>query len=877
MESNIEKIFQQYREYLENNAKGDIESIKQQLNSFEKKTFWVEFLTLLINNTKNYFSAFKKTIEDILFQIINNFDKGKISTHILYYILYNFSIYYFFHIKKQENDFIKLCNNDNLPLPFFILFIIYINNKNKDIGKYPEIIEFLNRINIAYNGIIESLFNQFLNACYIYNENINKDKISIKLEEIIIILDFIADLKIGQFSNELYELLKSIFFHIEYNDNEELKLKINIDTNNFWNNDDIKRNISEYIQKVIEDKTKDTSSLFEYLNNLAIKYEKEKSIDNKQNNQDNQELENKKDVDEEFNAKNKDNNEEIYDSKDNDLSPEEINKLKDNLEDNSILAYFKKQINKYKNKSYKLYSPINNYINNNNSFENYLALKIPEENQNMPIIYSTLYNLIKLIDSNGKYPRENIFGFVIINKVEYIYAFHNDEEIEKILFDVKKIKKLNYEEAIDNSKKNEDFYENQSKDNGSIKSGSKGNGSIKIKNYKNYSKKFGKIDSKPKTSMSEEDTKINKNEKYDSIYFRGNELENNANFLFKSIPYIKELPNYFFVLGNIKDYKILNGQNNKKYYDKKQSKKNKYNNNDNKNNNNNNNNNDDNNNNNIHLYTFKEYLENIFSLFIETDGAFINDEKQTLSLPLTENYLPFNISSAFTVKKVNDNITMKEGKEKNKLVIYPHSIIICESKLSIPNKIDSPFQKAYDKNTFEKSLIFVIAKMIKKINYYIEYVRQVCYNSVEKMPEFGIQLFLIYNKNPIENLEKEINHNLNLLIENKFVNYEFELKIIYLSPTIGTYNVKRAFDEIASLKKKNEKFEVDKKNLEEKMQKQVENNKNLEEQMKKQVENNKNLEKKIAILNKNNDIMAKELKDLKLKLDSLSNQMNNKK
>jgi hypothetical protein len=63
------------------------------------------------------------------------------------------------------------------------------------------------------------------------------------------------------------------------------------------------------------------------------------------------------------------------------------------------------------------------------------------------------------------------------------------------------------------------------------------------------------------------------------------------------------------------------------------------------------------------------------------------------------------------------------------------------------------------------------------------------------------------------------------------------LKIIYLTPTIGTYNVNQAFDEIASLKKWN-------------------------------------FEEQIAILNKNNDIIAKELDELKIKLASLIQQMN---
>ena len=699
---------------------------------------------------------------------------------------------------------------------------------------------------MVYKDIIESIFEQFLHDCYIYNKDkyinndeiTNKDEISIKLEDKIIILDFISDLKIGQFNNELYELLKSIFFHVEYNDNKELKLKVNSDTNNFWNNNDIKTNINAQIQNILMNKKSNTNLLFEYLKNLTIKYEKEKekSIDNKQNNQDTikkrdtQGLENKKDenLDEEFDVKNK-----IYDYKDNDLLLEEINKLKKNLVEISIKTYFKKQINKYNITSY---SPLKNYINNNNGIENYLALKLSKENQNMPIICNTLNNLINLINSNDKYPGENIFGFIIINGVEYLYAFHNDEEMEKILFDAEKIKKINYLEAIDNSEEKESKNKSKSKDNGSeksvskdnssIKSGSKDNGSIKSEFYKNNNQNFDKISSKSKKAKTEIYSKKSEhtNNIYDSVYFRGSEFENNANLLFKSIPNIKELPNYFYVLGNINDYKILNSNNNNKYYDNKKNNKNKYHNDNNKKKN---------------LYTFDEYLEHLFSLFMETDGAFINTQEQILSLQLTKNYLPYKISSGFNVKVINGNISMKKGKDKNQLVIYPNSIIICESKLSIPNKIDCPFEELYDKNTFEKSLIFVIAKMIKKIKYYIEFVRQVYYDGNEKMPNFGIQLFLIYNNNPIENLEKEITNNLNKLIEKNYVNYGFELKIIYLSPTIGTFNMKRAFEEITSLK--------------EKMQKQEEDNKNLVKQI---------------------TVMAKELNELKLQLGSLTQQKN---
>ena len=70
---------------------------------------------------------------------------------------------------------------------------------------------------------------------------------------------------------------------------------------------------------------------------------------------------------------------------------------------------------------------------------------------------------------------------------------------------------------------------------------------------------------------------------------------------------------------------------------------------------------------------------------METDGAFFNDQEQPLSLSENINYLPYNISNSFIVKNKNNFFEIKE--ENEKLKINPYSIAICESKLSIPNKI----------------------------------------------------------------------------------------------------------------------------------------------------------------------------------------------
>ena len=122
--------------------------------------------------------------------------------------------------------------------------------------------------------------------------------------------------------------------------------------------------------------------------------------------------------------------------------------------------------------------------------------------------------------------------------------------------------------------------------------------------------------------------------------------------------------------------------------------------------------------------------------------------------------------------------------------IDPKTIIINESKLTIPKNIDKfSFKKAYDIKLLSNTLIFTLNKLIRKKHYYYELVKNEILKNSEEIKDYKFLFCLIYNNIPIKNIDDIAEKDLQTLINKGYIKDEFKLKIIYLIPNLGSYNL----------------------------------------------------------------------------------------
>ena len=181
-----------------------------------------------------------------------------------------------------------------------------------------------------------------------------------------------------------------------------------------------------------------------------------------------------------------------------------------------------------------------------------------------------------------------------------------------------------------------------------------------------------------------DDNSINKKqyEEEDELnlgYYKGIEFENNSTSLFRYLFDLYELPCYFFYVGNEK----IEYQNS---------------------------------------ISFTDYNANLFTSFIEVDGAFINKSNEKLEPQLNKNFYPFLVQKTFIIsgKNVSNNKKIYiPTLADEKMEIAPKSIIIVESKLSIlkdkGKDIDNfNFCEKYEKSQLDSTLLFILNILIKK-------------------------------------------------------------------------------------------------------------------------------------------------------------------
>ena len=235
---------------------------------------------------------------------------------------------------------------------------------------------------------------------------------------------------------------------------------------------------------------------------------------------------------------------------------------------------------------------------------------------------------------------------------------------------------------------------------------------------------------------------------------------------------------------------------------------------------------------------------NYFSSFIEIDSAFAYYEFDPLTI-IDENSRLFKVSKTINVSLSDEKIEISEN-EKNNFEINKNTIILIEDKLSFPKIIeDFARNKIMKRADLFSSLNFVIYKTIKRINIFNEYLR---YISGGKKISYSYFLLLIYDTNPILNVENKILEILQNLQRNKLIKYpNFKIKVIYALPCI-TFNdsekIAKLEDEIVKMKKEsNEKLEENKRILASLKKENERNLKSLKEE-------NDSMKKEILLLKK---------------------------
>ena len=244
-------------------------------------------------------------------------------------------------------------------------------------------------------------------------------------------------------------------------------------------------------------------------------------------------------------------------------------------------------------------------------------------------------------------------------------------------------------------------------------------------------------------------SQVNDNDKIDYFLVKGLDFEKNIEFFFDSYFSLENLPNIFFPVR----YPYIFSQF--ETCDK---------------------------------LTFKQYIDETPIPFIETDIARIN--RSNIDICPNFVYKPFIEECPIIVYQNEKNEWISEIATINQFKVNANSIVLIEIKNSIPEKItDIPDDTIINKKEVQRALYFVIYKLIKKIDFYLPYVKYELLNNNENINNFLFQLFLIYNNKPIYNMNKYIDECLKNLIKAGRIKHNFSFQIIYLAPTIRSLKI----------------------------------------------------------------------------------------
>ena len=556
----------------------------------------------------------------------------------------------------------------------------------------------------------------------------------------------------------------------------------------------------------------------------------------------------------ESNEKNKKTN--LIKTNNNDKLIERINNLKNDLVmAKKVGIYLKEQKEKYLG-IYK-----NNEILNNKNFSKSLFDLNFRGSKNSK--YLILKNAAKNLKVYINKPEENYnknFGFVVLNNIAYFYLNETEEQENIVLFDSEKIKKADYEKKDD--KVSYASYSSSNKSN-SIEDKEIDyqlyNGIQFEKNFVDFFDLTFKLQHLPsiffsviiKENKQFDTKKKNKNRFYFNYNFNPNyskgKFNNYNNYDFKNkkqYPYFNNTPNNYqnkYFRQNIfnnenKEVKQKNPDEKKKECETKNAI------NDNK-------------------LTFKEYINNLFKVYIETDLARFNDKNNDIKY--SEFNKPFIEYAPFKIKKNNDDWIMEEISDKA-LNIYSNSIVLAEAKLSAPdNHTHIKVDECIEKNKIQNYLYFVIYKLIRKIAYYKELFINEYLTEKNNFSSYKFQLFLVYNTQPYSNINEYVKKCLENLIKDKLIENEFIFQVLYLVPSMSRYNSKILGDII----KENEK----------EIQELKDNDKIKNKEIQELKDNDKIKDKEIQELKEKEKNNSNKIKNLEKMISDLQAQMNNKK
>ena len=244
-------------------------------------------------------------------------------------------------------------------------------------------------------------------------------------------------------------------------------------------------------------------------------------------------------------------------------------------------------------------------------------------------------------------------------------------------------------------------------------------------------------------------SQVNDNDKIDYFLVKGLDFEKNIEFFFDSYFSLENLPNIFFPVRY--PYIFSNFETCDKL-------------------------------------TFKQYIDETPIPFIETDIARIN--RSNIDICPNFVYKPFIEECPIIVYQNEKNEWISEITKINQFKVNANSIVLIDINNSIPEKItDIPDDTIINKKEVQRALYFVIYKLIKKIDFYLPYVKYELLNNNENINNFKFQLFLSYNNKPTYNMNKYIDECLKNLIKAGRIKHNFSFQIIYLAPSISSLNI----------------------------------------------------------------------------------------
>ena len=109
---------------------------------------------------------------------------------------------------------------------------------------------------------------------------------------------------------------------------------------------------------------------------------------------------------------------------------------------------------------------------------------------------------------------------------------------------------------------------------------------------------------------------------------------------------------------------------------------------------------------------------------------------------------------------------------EEELVIGPKTIIITESKISMPKDKEDPnnlLNKVYRRSDLDKTLLFTLNKLIRKIEFYYTFVKNEFLTGKDNINDYKFLLCLFYNNIPVSDINDIVKRDLDLLIKNGYI------------------------------------------------------------------------------------------------------------